>query len=154
MNPDTSFCEKIEKCMSYRHPKAIRPKPKRGKLGPFRVPFGTPKVLNWLLDTERSFMFGCCLDFSSRVFWQVLAPRRIFILRLWFFFISFLDNSGFFKNNYLVDKYLKINLNKVQIIHARAEVQNSCILGLVLVRAQIDKYWILILIHKPELPMR
>ena len=32
-------------------------------------------------------------------------------------FNSFLDNSGLFKNNYLVDKYSKINLNKVQIIH-------------------------------------
>ena len=28
-------------------------------------------------------------------------------------FISFLDNSGLFRNNYLVDKYLKINLDKV-----------------------------------------
>ena len=35
-----------------------------------------------------------------------------------------------------------------------AEVQNSCVLGLGLVRVQIDKYWILILIHKPELPKR
>ena len=35
-----------------------------------------------------------------------------------------------------------------------AKVQNSCIFGIGLVRAQIDKYWILILIHKPKLPMR
>ena len=35
-----------------------------------------------------------------------------------------------------------------------AEVQNSCVLGLGLVKVQIDKYWILILIHKPELPKR
>ena len=34
------------------------------------------------------------------------------------------------------------------------EVQNSCVLGLGLMRVQIDKYWILILIHKPELPRR
>ena len=32
-------------------------------------------------------------------------------------FTSFLDNLGLFSNNYLVDKYSKINLDKVQIIH-------------------------------------
>ena len=32
-------------------------------------------------------------------------------------FISFLDKSGLFSNNYLVDKYSKINLDKIQIIH-------------------------------------
>ena len=32
-------------------------------------------------------------------------------------FTSFLDNSGLFSNNYLVDKYSKIILGKVQIIH-------------------------------------
>ena len=42
-----------------------------------------------------------------------------------FFFISFMDNSGFFKNNYLVDKYPKINLNKVQIIHNFIVIQSS-----------------------------
>ena len=72
----------------YHHPKAVGPKPKRGKFSPFRVPFSTPKVPNWLLDTEHSFVFGCCLDSSSSVFWQVLAPRCIFILHLWFFFLS------------------------------------------------------------------
>ena len=35
-----------------------------------------------------------------------------------------------------------------------AKVQNSYVLGLGLMRVQIDKYWILILIHKPELPRR
>ena len=32
-------------------------------------------------------------------------------------FISFQDNLGLFSNNYLVDNYSKINLDKVQIIH-------------------------------------
>ena len=32
-------------------------------------------------------------------------------------FTFFLDNLGLFSNNYLVDKYSKINLDKVQIIH-------------------------------------
>ena len=40
-------------------------------------------------------------------------------------FISFLDNSGFFRNNYLVDKYPKINLDKVQIIHNFIVIQSS-----------------------------
>ena len=41
------------------------------------------------------------------------------------FFVSFLDNLGFFKSNYLEDKYLKINLNKVQIIHNFVVIQSS-----------------------------
>ena len=40
-------------------------------------------------------------------------------------FISFLDNSSLFKNNYLVDKYPKINLDKVQIIHNFIVIQLS-----------------------------
>ena len=124
MNPDTFSCEKIEKGVLYCHPKAVGPKPKRGKFGPFWVPFGTPKVPNWILDTERSFVFRCRLDFSSRVFWQILAPRHVFILRL-YFFISFLDNFGFFKKNYLIDKYLKINFDKIQIIHNFIVIRSS-----------------------------
>ena len=124
MNPNASFCEKIKKGIPYCHPKAVGPKPKRGKFGPFRESFGTPKVPNWLLDTERTTVFRCVLDSPSRVFWPVLAPRRIFILCLWFF-ISFLDNSGFFRNNYLVDKYPKINLDKIQIIYNFIVIQSS-----------------------------
>ena len=45
------------------------------------------------------------------------------------FFISFLDNSDFLRiiilNNYLVDKSLKINLNKVPIIHNFIVIQSS-----------------------------
>ena len=62
VNLDASFCEKIEKGVSYCHPKAVGPKPKRGKFGPFRMPFDTLKVPNWLLDTEHFFVFGCHLD--------------------------------------------------------------------------------------------
>ena len=43
---------------------------------------------------------------------------------LWFF-ISFLDNSSFFKNNYLVDKSLKINLDNIQIIPNFVVIQSS-----------------------------
>ena len=42
-----------------------------------------------------------------------------------FFFITFLDNSVFFKNNYLVDKSLKINLDSVQIIPNFVVIQSS-----------------------------
>ena len=82
MNLDASFGEKIEKGVHYRHPKAVGPKPNQGKFGPFKVPFGTPKVLNWLLEAERAFMFGCNLVSLSRVFWLVLVPKRVFNLRL------------------------------------------------------------------------
>ena len=88
---------KIEKGMHNRHPKVVRPKSTSGKFGPFRVPFGTPlKVSNWPYGSECTFVFRCCLDSSSRVFCLVLVPKRVFILRLWFF-ISFLDNSGYLR---------------------------------------------------------
>ena len=74
-----------------------------------------------LLDAERAFVFRCVLGFFD----PVLVPRRVFILSLWFFFISFLDNSGFCRNNYLVDKYPKINLDKIQIIHNFIVIQSS-----------------------------
>ena len=53
-----------------------------------------------------------------------LALRRVFnpyskILN------SFLDNSDPFSNNYLVDKYSKINLDKVQIIYNFIVIQLS-----------------------------
>ena len=119
-----SFAKKIEKGVPYRHPKVVGPKPKRGKLGPFRVSNGTPKVPNWLLDAERTSMFECHLNSLSRVSWPVLVPRRVFNIRLWFF-VPFLDNSSFFKNNYLVDKSLKINLDNVQIIPNFVVIQSS-----------------------------
>ena len=62
------FAKRLKKGVPYRHSKAVGTKPKKGKFGPFRVPFGTPKVLHWLLDIERYFVFGCRLDSSSRFF--------------------------------------------------------------------------------------
>ena len=117
MNLDASFCEKIENGVHYRYLKAVGPKPNQGK-------FGTPKVPNWLLDAERTSMFECHLNSLSRVSWPVLVPRRVFNIRLWFF-VPFLDNSSFFKNNYLVDKSLKINLDNVQIIPNFVVIQSS-----------------------------
>ena len=114
MNLDASFCKKVEKGVPYRHPKVIGPKPTWWQFGTFRGPFNTPKVPNWLFEAERAFVFECHLVSPSRVFGPVIVSRHVFILRLWFF-ISFLDNSDFFKNNYLVDKSLKINLDKFRL---------------------------------------
>ena len=68
----------------------------------------------------------------SGVFWThslgflelSLALRRVFnpYSKI---FISFMDNSGLFSNNYLVDNYSKINLDKVQIIHNFIIIQLS-----------------------------
>ena len=95
-NSEVSFCVKIKKDMHNCHSKAVGPKPISGKFGPFRAPFGTPKVPNWPYGFKCNFVFGCRLDSSSRVFWLVLVPRRVFILHLWFF-ISFLDNLGYLR---------------------------------------------------------
>ena len=75
----------------------------------------TPNVLSYL---------GAFWTLLLGFFDPVPTPRRVFILSLWFF-ISFLDNSGFFRNNYLVDKYPKINFDKVQIIHNFIVIQSS-----------------------------
>ena len=40
-------------------------------------------------------------------------------------FNSFMDNSGLFNNNFLVEKYSIINLDKVQIIHNFIVIQLS-----------------------------
>ena len=124
MNSDASFCKKVENGVHYRHPKVVGPKPTWWQFGPFRVLFSTPKVPNWLLEVERAFVFECHLVSASRVFWLVFVPRRVFNLCLWFF-VSFLDNSGFFKNNYLVNKFLKINLDNIQIIPNFVVIQSS-----------------------------
>ena len=49
----------------------------------------------------------------------------VFSSSVYDFFISFLDNLGFFRNNYLVDKYPNMNLDKVQIIHNFIVIQSS-----------------------------
>ena len=68
----------------------------------------------------------------SSAFWTLflgflkssLTLRRVFNLYSKIF-TSFLDNLGLFNNNYLVDKYFKINLDKVQIIHNFIVIQLS-----------------------------
>ena len=59
MNSDASFYEKVENGASYRHPKGVGPKPKRGPFGPFKVSFGTPKV--------PSSALGCRMFFHVQV---------------------------------------------------------------------------------------
>ena len=41
--------KRLKKGVHYRHLKGVGPKPKRGPFGPFKVPFGTPKVPNGAL---------------------------------------------------------------------------------------------------------
>ena len=79
-----------------------------------------------LLDAECSSMFGCILDSLFRVFKSSSCTQTCFHLQS-MIFISFMDNSGLFRNNYLVDKYPKINLDKVQIIHNFIVIQSSLI---------------------------
>ena len=77
-----------------------------------------------LLGVDRTFVFGCVLDPFLGFLKPVLALRRVFNLYSKIF-IFFLDNSSLFRNNYLVNKYLKINLDKIQIIHNFIVVQLS-----------------------------
>ena len=49
----------------------------------------------------------------------------VFSTSVYDFLVSFLDNSSFFKSNYFEDKYLKINLDKVQIIYSFIVIQSS-----------------------------
>ena len=116
VNPDASFCKKIEKGIHYHHSKAVGPKANNGKFGPFGMLNGTPKVPNWPLDTEHSFVFVCHLDPSSRVFFTGPCTQTCFHPPSMIFHL-FSGYFRLFKNNYLVDKYPKINLDKVQIIH-------------------------------------
>ena len=65
----------------------------------------------------------------SSAIWSLLFNRSLYLdvfsISVYNFLVSFLDNSGFFKSNYLEDKYFKINLDKVQIIHSFIVIQSS-----------------------------
>ena len=78
------------------------------------------------LGVECSLVFGCLFYYLFRVFFYylVLAPRRVFILSLWFLSLFWIIQA-FFRSNYLVDKYPKINLDKVWIIHNFIFIQSS-----------------------------
>ena len=77
-----------------------------------------------LLGADRTFMFGAFWTPFLGFLEPDLAFRRVFNLYSKIF-ISFLDNSGLFRKNYLVDKYPKINFNKVQIIRNFIVIQLS-----------------------------
>ena len=77
-----------------------------------------------LLDAEHSSMFECVLDSLFRVFLSDPCTQTCFHPQS-MIFISFLDNSGFSRNIYLVDKYPKINLDKIQIIYNFIVIQSS-----------------------------
>ena len=105
-------------------PKGLGESPKGGNLALLSVVrhYKSVEWCSWMLNTL----------LCSGAFWTLF---------LWFFlsdpcsqtcfhpqsmiFISFLDNSGFFRNNYLVEKYPKINFDKVQIIHNFIVIQSS-----------------------------
>ena len=114
-NLDTSFREKIER-VCFIVTQRVRRKPKRRKFGPFKCRSALQKCRMVLLDAEYTFVFGCILDSLSMVFLSDPCTQTCFHPQS-MIFISFLDNSGFFRNNYLLEKYPKINFDKVQIIH-------------------------------------
>ena len=75
---------------------------------------------SWMPYTLSCAFWTLLLRFSD----LILAPRPIFILSLWFLSLFWIIRA-FFRNNYLVDKYPKINLDKVQIIHNFIVIQSS-----------------------------
>ena len=77
-----------------------------------------------LLDTKCIFVFGCVLDSLFRFLEPSLALRHVFNLYSKIF-IYFLDNSSLFSKTYLVDKFSKINLDKIQIIYNFIVIQLS-----------------------------
>ena len=54
----------------YRHPKGVRPKPKRRKFGLLKCRSALQKCWMVLLDAKHTFVFVCVLDSPSMVFWS------------------------------------------------------------------------------------
>ena len=123
-NLDASFYENVENGMPCHHLKGVRPKPKRDHSALLKCRSALQKCQMVLLDAERSSLFGCILDSLFRVFLSGPCTQTCFHPQS-IIFISIIDNLGFFKNNYLVDKYPKINLDKVHIIHNFIVIQSS-----------------------------
>ena len=123
-NLDASFREKIEKACFIVTQKALGQSPKGGNLALLKCRSALQKCRMVLLDAEHTFVFGCVLDSPSMVFLFDPCTQTCFHPQF-MIFISFLDNSGFFRNNYLVEKYPKINFDKVQIIHNFIVIQSS-----------------------------
>ena len=116
LNSDAFFCEKIKKGMHYRHPKAVGPKPKSWKFSPFQSTVWHSKSVE--------------LPFGLRTLFRVRVPFGLFFQGFlvgpctqpcfhppFMIFHLFSRQFRLFKNNYIVDKYFKINLDNVQIIH-------------------------------------
>ena len=97
--------------------------PKGGNQALLKCRLALQKCRMVLLDAERSSVFGCVLDTLFRAFLSGPCIQTCFHPQS-MIFISFLDNSGFFRNNYLVDKYPKINLYKVQTIYNFIVIQS------------------------------
>ena len=123
-NLDASFREKIERACFIVTQRALGQSPKGGNLALLNFRSALQKCRMVLLDAKHTFVFGCILDSSSMVFLSDSCTQTCFHPQS-IVFISFLDNSCFFRNNYLVKKYPKINFDKVQIIHNFIVIQSS-----------------------------
>ena len=123
MNLATSFCEKIKNGVHYRHSKAIGPKPNQGKFGLLKCRSALQKcrIGSWRLNALSCS--GAIWSLLLGFFGQSLY-LDVFSTSVYDFLVSFLHNLGFFKSNYLEDKYLKINLDKIQIIHSFIVIQS------------------------------
>ena len=121
----THFSAKKSKRCALLAPEESWAKAQKGAIRHFESAVWHSKSAKWYFWTPNAL--SC-----SNAFW---TPFLVFLelglaLRLIFnpyskIFTSFLDNLGLFNNNYLVDKYFKINLDKVQIIHNFIVIQLS-----------------------------
>ena len=104
---------KIQKGCVLSTPEVSWAKAQKGAIRHFESADWHSKSVEWYFWTPN--VLSC-----SGAFWTPLlgflepglALRRVFNSYSKIF-ISFLDNSSLFSNKYLVDKYLKINLDKV-----------------------------------------
>ena len=109
--------KKIENDVPYHNQKSVGPKPLRVPFGTVKVPFSTPKVPNGTLGCQSYFCVRVHFGLLFQVFSSQALHLDVFSIRILRFLTLFQIIQVFSKNNYLVDKYSKINLDKVQIIH-------------------------------------
>ena len=89
----------------------------RSALQKCRIGYWRPNALSCL-----GAIWSLLLEFLGQSLYLDVFSTSVYDF---FFLISFLDKSGFFKNNYLVNKSLKINLGNVQIIPNFVVIESS-----------------------------
>ena len=119
------FLRKSRKGCALSAPEKSWAKAQKGAIRHFESANQHSKSAEWYFWTRNALSW-------SVTFWtpflgfleSSLALRRVFnpYSKI---FTTFLDNLGLFSNNYLVDKYSKINLDQVQIIHNFIIIQLS-----------------------------